>query len=175
MSATLFEVIWQAATPQAQLQGQAVPWWVWIFAVVILVFMLAGVWIRSQGKGTVKPEKDLVGAAYEPKSQPRLRTTPAAAPPAPPAEALPLANDNLEAIEGIGPHIAGVLQRAGITRFSQLASTSSQQIRELLVQDGLRSPADPTTWPEQARLASLGKWQDLKSLQDSLKAGRKVN
>jgi hypothetical protein len=49
------------------------PWWVWILPVVFLFFMLVGLWIRSQGKGSVKPEKDMIGAAAEPKSQPRPR------------------------------------------------------------------------------------------------------
>ncbi len=53
---------------------QGVPWWVWIFLVVFLAFMFAGMWIRSRGKGVIKPEKDMIGAAAEPKSQPRPRS-----------------------------------------------------------------------------------------------------
>ena len=52
---------------------QGVPWWVWIIPVVFLAFMAAGIWIRGQGKGVIKPEKDMIGAAAEPKSQPRPR------------------------------------------------------------------------------------------------------
>jgi hypothetical protein len=57
-----------------------VPWWVWIFLAVFLIFLLAGMWLRWQGKGVVKPEKDMIGAAAEPKSQPRPRPNPAAGP-----------------------------------------------------------------------------------------------
>ena len=57
----------------AQDTPQDVPWWVWMILVVFLAFMVAGIWIRSQGKGVVKPEKDMIGAATEPKSQPRPR------------------------------------------------------------------------------------------------------
>ncbi len=50
-----------------------VPWWVWIIPVVFFVLMIAGVVIRRQGKGVVRPEKAMVGASAEPKSQPRPR------------------------------------------------------------------------------------------------------
>jgi hypothetical protein len=32
----------------------------------------------------------------------------------------------------------------------------------------------PTTWPQQAKLAADGKWDELKKLQDELKGGKKA-
>ncbi len=57
----------------AQEFPQGVAWWVWIIPVVFFVFLLAGIWVRRQGKGVVTPEKVMIGAAAEPKSQPRPR------------------------------------------------------------------------------------------------------
>jgi hypothetical protein len=31
---------------------------------------------------------------------------------------------------------------------------------------------DPTTWPEQAKMAADGNWDELKTLQDNLKGGK---
>lgn len=80
--------------------------------------------------------------------------------------------DDIEAIEGIGPKIAGVLREAGITTFAQLAAYDLSTLSEILQQANLRL-ADPTSWPEQAQLAADGKWDAFKALQDSLKAGRR--
>ena len=57
----------------AQETPQGLPWWVWIIPAVFLAFMVAGIYIRNQGKGVVKPEKDMIGAPAEPKSQPLPR------------------------------------------------------------------------------------------------------
>ena len=79
--------------------------------------------------------------------------------------------DNLIVIEGIGPKIAGLLEANGITSFAQLAATPASLIKQILEKEGLRL-ADPTTWPEQARLAAAGDWDGLNALQARLKAGR---
>jgi hypothetical protein len=34
--------------------------------------------------------------------------------------------------------------------------------------------AQPGTWPEQARLAAVGSWEELTKLQDELKGGQEV-
>lgn len=88
------------------------------------------------------------------------------------AKAKPHAADDLEAIEGIGPKIAGVLKAAGITNFAELAAADASQLNEILQGANLRL-ADPTTWPEQAQLAADGKWDEFKELQNSLKGGRR--
>lgn len=79
---------------------------------------------------------------------------------------------DLEAIEGIGPKIAGVLREAGITTFAQLAATEVSALSEILQGANIRL-ADPGTWPEQAQLAADEKWDEFKALQDSLKGGRR--
>jgi predicted flap endonuclease-1-like 5' DNA nuclease len=81
------------------------------------------------------------------------------------------APDELVALEGIGPKIDNLLRKAGITTFAELAGTDVQELRQILAAADLRL-ADPTTWPEQARLAAAGKWGELQALQDQLKAGR---
>lgn len=81
--------------------------------------------------------------------------------------------DDLTIIEGIGPKISSILQEAGITTFAQLANQEPAYLKGLLEQAGLRL-GDPTTWPQQARLAAEGNWDGLKELQDSLKGGRVV-
>jgi predicted flap endonuclease-1-like 5' DNA nuclease len=79
--------------------------------------------------------------------------------------------DDLEIIEGIGPKIASVLKQAGVTSFAQLAAMNPDKINEILRAANLRL-ADPTSWPEQARLAANGDMTALQSLQDRLKGGR---
>jgi predicted flap endonuclease-1-like 5' DNA nuclease len=83
--------------------------------------------------------------------------------------------DDLKAIEGIGPSIAGILRAQGITSFRQLADTPIEQLKEILNNAHLGHLADPGTWPEQARLAASGEWDDLIALQRTLRAGRRMN
>lgn len=82
--------------------------------------------------------------------------------------------DDLKIIEGIGPKIALILAQAGISTFSKLAATPAEEIARILKESGLRIPADPTTWPDQARLVAEGKLEELQKLQDSLKWGRRA-
>lgn len=82
-------------------------------------------------------------------------------------------SDDLTKIEGIGPKISEILQKADITTFAKLADTESEKIGEILAEAGSRYKShDPTTWPEQAKLAAEGKWDELNKRQDELKGGR---
>lgn len=117
--------------------------------------------------------------AEEPQPKARTSTTatlvqPAAAPAkrdsAPKVKSY--AADDLEAIEGIGPKIAGLLKAAGIGTFAELAAAEVASLSEILQGANLRL-ADPATWPEQAQLAADGKWDEFKALQDNLKGGRR--
>lgn len=81
--------------------------------------------------------------------------------------------DDLKRIEGIGPKISQVLQAAGITTFELLAAADADQLAQIL-QDAKIRVADPTTWPEQARLAAAGDWKGLQALQARLKGGRRA-
>jgi len=81
--------------------------------------------------------------------------------------------DDLSIVEGIGPRINQVLHAAGIQSLSQLSDSEISYLKEILISAGVRL-ADPTTWPEQARLAAVGDLETLKALQASLRGGRKV-
>ena len=82
-------------------------------------------------------------------------------------------SDDLSKIEGIGPKGAAVLNEAGISTFAQLAKATAEEIKEILDKSETNFNAqDPTTWPEQAKLAADGNWEDLKALQAKLSAGR---
>ncbi len=83
------------------------------------------------------------------------------------------ANDDLTRIEGIGPKINTVLHQADIHTFAQLAAMKPAAIKQLLTEGGVRI-GDPATWPRQAKLAAGGKWDQLKTLQGTLKGGRKI-
>jgi len=81
--------------------------------------------------------------------------------------------DDLKAIEGIGPKIEGLLHNAEIKTWRQLADTSVAKIQEILDAAGPRfSLAEPGTWPNQSALAADGKWDDLQAYQDELNAGK---
>jgi large subunit ribosomal protein L20 len=107
----------------------------------------------------------------------KLNQAPAAAPVAAPVKAKAVkaaaAGDDLKLIEGIGPKIAELFVAAGITRFAELAETSVDRMKEVLLSGGARYAShDPSTWAEQATLAAAGKMDELKVLQDRLNAGR---
>ena len=81
--------------------------------------------------------------------------------------------DNLQIVEGIGPKIEQLLFKAGINTWRQLAESPVARLREILQAAGSRySMHDPSTWPEQARIAEEGDWEKLKKWQDELKGGR---
>jgi predicted flap endonuclease-1-like 5' DNA nuclease len=82
--------------------------------------------------------------------------------------------DDLTIIEGIGPKIAKILAQADIHTYTQLANSDADQLLVALASAGIFM-TDPSTWPDQARFAAEGKWDELKKLQDSLKGGRQVN
>jgi len=81
--------------------------------------------------------------------------------------------DNLTKIEGIGPKIAEHFAAAGIITFADLAGSPISKLKEILEAAGPRYKAHiPDTWPQQAQLATDGKWDELKELQDKLDGGR---
>jgi predicted flap endonuclease-1-like 5' DNA nuclease len=141
---------------QAQ-QRPGIPLWVW--ALVVLVLLVIAVWWLYQ---TGTEEKVSPAPVAKPQAP-----APAPAPPA----AEPTADD-LKRIEGIGPKISSLLQAAGVLTFAQLAETDVSRLKEILDEAGLGALADPSTWPQQARLAAEGQWGTLQALQDELKGGR---
>lgn len=90
-----------------------------------------------------------------------------------PVKKAPAKKDDLKKIEGIGPKIAQLLNAGGITTFKQLAATKATTIKGILDKAGPRFQMhDPTTWPNQSKLAAAGKWDELKKLQDKLDGGK---
>lgn len=92
--------------------------------------------------------------------------------PASKTAAAPAKKDDLVLIEGVGPKIAEAFNKAGIMTFKQLSTTPVDKLRQLLAEANYA--ADPTTWPQQAKLAAEGKMDELKKLQDQLMAGHQA-
>jgi predicted flap endonuclease-1-like 5' DNA nuclease len=144
-------------------------WFGWLLLIVVLVLLALAWWWWKRRQGVTAPPPSVETPAPVRAS---TVTTPEALAPAP-ATPAPSAADDLAVIEGIGPKISGLLIAAGIRTFAQLAVADVAVIKGILSDAGLRLN-DPTTWPDQAKLAAAGKWDDLKALQDSLRAGRRV-
>jgi len=82
--------------------------------------------------------------------------------------------DDLTKVEGIGPKIAAVLNKNGITTFAGLAALQPDAITEMLKASGGRfGMAKPATWPQQAALAAAGKWDEFEQLTKELVGGVK--
>jgi len=112
-----------------------------------------------------EPKKETKAAA--PKAAPVKKEAPAKkAAPKKAAKA-----DDLKKIEGIGPKIAETLTAAGIATFADLAKATPAAISEMIA--GVRGNHVTDTWPEQAKLAADGKWDELKAWQDELDGGKK--
>jgi len=91
---------------------------------------------------------------------------------APVTEANP-ESDDLTKVEGIGPKIAEALIEAGLDTFAKVADSTPEAIREIMDAAGSQFAShDPATWPQQAKLAADGKWDELKAWQDELDGGR---
>jgi len=72
------------------------------------------------------------------------------------------ASDDLTIVIGIGPKIATLLVTKGISTFAELAVTPVATLKTILHDAGARYALhDPTTWPEQAKLVSEGKLDQL--------------
>lgn len=99
---------------------------------------------------------------YEVRSGP-IRVRPAA----PVAKPKP---QDLTEILGIGPKITELLAAEGIVNYAQLAATELMRLRAILTAGGSRfATADPSSWPEQAKLLDAGRKAELVELQKKLK------
>lgn len=67
-----------------------------------------------------------------------------------------IVKDNLKEIKGIGPAIETLLNNHNIFTFSDLGSTSVEDLEVILDKKNLRL-ADPQTWPVQAQQAAKNK------------------
>ena len=82
---------------------------------------------------------------------------------------------DLKIVEGIGPKIEKLLNKAGIGNWNDLANAKKDTLIKVLEDagDAFRIH-DPSTWPDQAKLAVNGDWKKLKEYQDYLKGGKVV-
>lgn len=112
--------------------------------------------------------------AEKPAASPAPQAEQEATPKATPAPAAASADgDDLTKVEGIGPKINDLLKADGINSFADLAAADVEKIREILKAAGSTfASRDPSTWPDQAKLAADGKWDELKKWQDELDGGR---
>ena len=90
--------------------------------------------------------------------------------PAAPKKAVATKADDLKKVEGIGPKIAETLIAAGISTFAELAKAKPAKIAEMIAD--VRGNHVTDTWPAQAKLATDGKWDELKKWQDELDGGK---
>jgi predicted flap endonuclease-1-like 5' DNA nuclease len=83
--------------------------------------------------------------------------------------------DDFTYLNGIGPKIATTLRSAGIKTFAKLAVKEVDELREILVAENpsLLRLSDPSTWPKQAKMASEGRWENLRVLQEDLRERRR--
>ena len=85
---------------------------------------------------------------------------------------IPVAEDDLERIEGIGPRMATALRQAGISTYQELAGSDQRRLRAAIEAAGLRFAPSLTTWPRQARLLADGDEAGFADLTRRLVAGR---
>jgi predicted flap endonuclease-1-like 5' DNA nuclease len=84
-------------------------------------------------------------------------------------------SDNLQIIEGIGPKVAELLANNGVSSWADLASKSPDEIKPILEAAGSAyRMMDPTSWPQQAKLAAEGQWAALIEYQRFLDGGKET-
>lgn len=84
-------------------------------------------------------------------------------------------SDNLQIIEGIGPKVAELLAANGISTWAHLASKSPDEIKPILDEAGSAyKMMDPSSWPQQAKLAAEGQWTALIEYQRFLDGGKET-
>jgi len=169
--------------------GGGIPWWVWLIIIIILLIVFLVALVRTQEPGPPLPERvaepeppvvdePVVEAPIvEPVVEEPVVEEPVVEEPEAVAEVIEEAAeeappDDLKRIEGIGPKISSILQGAGVTTYAKLADASVESLDKILDEAKIRI-ANPSTWPEQAKLAAADKWDELGKLQDSLKGGRR--
>ncbi|WP_306420518.1 hypothetical protein [uncultured Tenacibaculum sp.] len=81
--------------------------------------------------------------------------------------------DDLKIVEGIGPKIEVLFHNFDIKTWKALSETSIEKCQEVLNSGGDRYRIHkPNTWPQQAKLAYEGKWEELLKWQDELDGGK---
>lgn len=81
--------------------------------------------------------------------------------------------NDLTIIEGIGPKIEELFNKAGIKSWKELSELSVERCQRILDDGGDRFKVhNPGTWPEQAKMAYVGNWSKLLKWQDELDGGK---
>ena len=76
--------------------------------------------------------------------------------------------DDLGVIQGIGPRTAELLRSNGIDSLLRIAQLAPADLLAVLERGGPSFAfADPSTWPEQAALASANRWPELRQHQQA--------
>ena len=133
--------------------------WVWIIVFILALILVW--WLLTRSSKQSETEAEELSAQITEEQEEIVEE-----------ETIPSEPDDLTRIEGIGPKINQLLGAAGITTYAQLADADIDMIDSKLDEAGITF-AHPGTWPEQAKLASEGKWDELEALQDNMKGGRK--
>jgi large subunit ribosomal protein L21 len=127
-------------------------------------------------KETKAPAPKAAAAKAEPKkaakAEPKKETKAPAAKAAPKKAASKA--DDLKKIEGVGPKAMEAIVNAGLDTFAKVAKAKPEAIATILTDASSRMAHLVTdTWPEQAKLAADGKWDELEALQAKLDGGKK--
>ncbi len=84
-----------------------------------------------------------------------------------------ISRDDLKLIEGVGPKIEELLKANGIKSWDDIAAAEIVTLKSILMEAGDRFQMhDPSSWADQAALASESKWSELQEYQDLLIGGR---
>lgn len=79
--------------------------------------------------------------------------------------------DNLKIIEGVGPKIEDILNKAGFQTWADIANAKVIDLKNILHDAGPRYRIhNPSTWSQQAKLAIKEDWKNLADLQKILSA-----
>lgn len=81
--------------------------------------------------------------------------------------------DDLTKLEGVGPKVSKLLNKAGIMSFGDLAKANSADVDKVLDAAGLQM-MDSAGWIDQAKLAAKGDMKGLAKLQEQQIGGRKA-
>ena len=84
--------------------------------------------------------------------------------------------DDLELVEGIGPKIAEQFRKNGLKTWADVAAAKPEQLKEVLARAGERFQMhDPTSWPEQCRMMTEHRWEELRKYQRKLSGARRTS
>jgi large subunit ribosomal protein L21 len=130
----------------------------------------------SGAKKKATPAKAKAKPAAKKEEAKKAAPVKAAAPKAEAKKAAPKKSakgDDLKKIEGVGPKAAEAMVNAGLDTFAKVAKAKPEAIEAILTEASSRlAHLAASTWPQQAKLAADGKWDELKKLQDELDGGK---